>query len=121
MYVRRAVIKLGRGDLADAAELVTAELVANAVRATQETRRAAGRADAGNVGWIVAVGVYEVRGGVVVEVWDRCRMPPRLIEPDEDEESGRGLVLVEALSADWGYRRPASGGKVVYATIEAGL
>ncbi|WP_214110233.1 ATP-binding protein [Acrocarpospora catenulata] len=120
-YVRRAVIEAGRRDLADAAELVVAELVANAIRATEETKASAGRESAVNRAWDVAVGAYEVRGGVVVEVWDCSRMPPRLVEPAEDDESGRGLVLVGALSAEWGYRRPASGGKVVYATIEAGL
>ncbi len=35
----------------------------------------------------------------VIEVWDTSPRPPRLIEPAEDSAGGRGLLLVNALSA----------------------
>jgi hypothetical protein len=38
---------------------------------------------------------------------------------DAEAESGRGLVLVEAMSKEWGVRSLSSGGKVVYAVIDA--
>ena len=36
----------------------------------------------------------------------------------DDAESGRGLHLVAALAASWGWEPRAAGGKVVYAVIE---
>ncbi len=65
--------------------------------------------------------MYLAGGGAVVEVWDCSRTPPQVVDPADDDEGGRGLLLVGALSSDWGYRRPVSGGKVVYATIGAAL
>lgn len=34
------------------------------------------------------------------------------------DEGGRGLLLVGAYAAEWGHRRCADGGKVVWARIE---
>jgi hypothetical protein len=42
---------------------------------------------------------------------------PRSVVSD-DAESGRGLHLVAALAASWGWEPRADGGKVVYAVIE---
>jgi hypothetical protein len=36
---------------------------------------------------------------------------------DDDAEGGRRLLLVEAMSAGWGVRREAAGGKAVYAEL----
>jgi hypothetical protein len=36
----------------------------------------------------------------------------------DDDEGGRGLFVVEAMSACWGVWRPVAGGKVVYAELE---
>lgn len=41
--------------------------------------------------------------------------PARPQEPGLDDESGRGLCLVELL-ANWGYRRPMSSGKHLWCT-----
>jgi hypothetical protein len=42
------------------------------------------------------------------------------IDADGDEESGRGLLLVEAISAQWGsYPTPATRGKAVWAITTA--
>ena len=51
--------------------------------------------------------------GVLVQVWDACsRMPVVPSVPDPlDAEHGRGLVLVEALSAAYGAYRPAGVGR----------
>jgi anti-sigma regulatory factor (Ser/Thr protein kinase) len=37
-----------------------------------------------------------------VEVEDPSPEPPRLIHPDDDTARGRGILLVDALSTDWG-------------------
>ncbi|MGH9154483.1 MAG: ATP-binding protein [Acidimicrobiales bacterium] len=37
--------------------------------------------------------------------------------PDEDEEGGRGLQLVDDLAVNWGWRPARGGGKVVFAIV----
>ncbi|GLX95264.1 ATP-binding protein [Herbidospora sp. NBRC 101105] len=121
-YVRAMVMALGRDDLVGVCELVASELVANAITATREAASTGVDGSAGSDGpGTIGVGVYQDRRAIVIEVWDCSRMPPRMVEPADDTEGGRGLVLVGALSSDWSYRRPVSGGKVVYARIEAAL
>ena len=86
----------------DTALLLTSELVTNAIRAA-----AGGR---------VTLAIRCARGRLRVEVHDRSPAPPVPAAAPADAEAGRGLVLVDALSADWGfYRTPA--GKVVYFTL----
>ena len=53
-----------------------------------------------------------------VEVHDRSRdMPvPASLAVSDDSETGRGLMLVDTLAADWGYYR-TPGGKAVYFTL----
>ncbi|MFD0418927.1 ATP-binding protein [Streptomyces sp. NPDC127108] len=97
-------------ELSDAVAQVTAELAANAVT----HGRVAGRD-------------FELRlllaaDGVRVEVTDTRteRRPPQSPElPCPDAESGRGLVLVAALAAEWGVVERAPG-KTVWAWLPCG-
>ena len=50
-------------------------------------------------------------------VWDCCPDLPVLRAHADDAESGRGLELVRALSADWG-ACAEQGGKVVFAMFD---
>jgi anti-sigma regulatory factor (Ser/Thr protein kinase) len=89
----------------DAALLLTSELVTNAVR--HEARQ---RAQA------VVLAIACSRGRFRVDVHDTSRSLPAMAEVDADAETGRGLLLVETLSDEWGfYRTPA--GKAVYFTL----
>ncbi|MFE4417419.1 ATP-binding protein [Streptomyces sp. NPDC056817] len=84
--------------------LVTAKLTANAVRH-------------GHVpGRDFHLRLTESRGILHVEVTDtRTERLPARGEPCPDGESGRGLLLVEALADDWGVvPRPAGPGKTVW-------
>ncbi len=55
---------------------------------------------------------------VLVEVWDDSVTAPARKSPRLDDESGRGLMLVEALSDRWGWYVPhGPGGKVVWAEV----
>jgi hypothetical protein len=54
---------------------------------------------------------------VLVEVTDDCAQLPQRRLP-EDDEAGRGLLLADALAADWG-ARPAETGKTVWFTLKA--
>jgi anti-sigma regulatory factor (Ser/Thr protein kinase) len=87
----------------DAAILLTSELVTNAVR------HAGGPA--------VTLVITCSRGQLRVDVHDASPCMPAVADAPADAESGRGLLLVAALSAGWGcYPTPA--GKAVYFTLE---
>ena len=84
---------------AAAAALLTSELVTNAVRHEP--------------GETVTLAVTCSGAQLRVDVHDTSRSWPVLADAPADAETGRGLMLVAALSADWGvYRTPA--GKAVY-------
>jgi PAS domain S-box-containing protein len=53
---------------------------------------------------------------VVLEVQDRALLRPRRRRPDDHDEHGRGLNIVEALTADWGTRSSESS-KTVWCTV----
>ncbi|MEC3994819.1 hypothetical protein VSR01_15320 [Actinacidiphila sp. DG2A-62] len=51
-------------------------------------------------------------------MYDLDRNPPVLKSPGFEDRRGRGLLLVEALSENWGYTYPAPGtGKLVWARL----
>ena len=89
----------------DAALLLTSELVTNAVRH-----------EAGHRAQAVVLAIACSRGRLRVDVHDTSRSLPAVAEVPADAETGRGLLLVETLSDEWGfYRTPA--GKAVYFTL----
>lgn len=97
--------------VADDADLCVTELVANAVDHSRSGRCPAG---------LIVVSICPVRGGAVIRVRDaggpsgpvlaarRCALG----------EHGRGLVLVDALAAEWG-SHPEAGGRVTWCRLEA--
>jgi anti-sigma regulatory factor (Ser/Thr protein kinase) len=107
--------------LADTVELVVSELVTNAVHASAGLTgsRRSGR-------WVpgtppVRLWVFSDKERVLVQVWDGSDRHPAPQHAEPDVESGRGLLLVESLSADWGsYPPDKSSGKVVWALIVPG-
>jgi len=98
-------------ELAEAAELVASELVTNSVLAT----RAAG--------WPgrqppVRLWLLGDDASVLVLVWDALSASPAPGEAAIDDESGRGLAIVAALSQAWdSYPDSTLGGKVTWALI----
>ncbi|WP_051819298.1 ATP-binding protein [Streptomyces sp. NRRL S-920] len=97
-------------ELSDTAEAIIAELGANA--ATH------GRVPGRDFELRLTLSADTLR----IEVTDTRteRMPPQTPEPPEpDEESGRGLVIVAALAAEWGVAARQVG-KTVWAEIRAG-
>ena len=58
---------------------------------------------------------------LLIEVYDTDSNPPVLSSADSGAESGRGLMLVNALSKEWWYSFPPGGGKVVYCFLEKAL
>ena len=84
------------------AVLLTSELVTNAIRHEP--------------GETVMLVITCSRDQLRVDVHDTSRSLPVLVDAPADAETGRGLMLVATLSAEWGvYRTPA--GKAVYFTL----
>ncbi|MGW3289830.1 ATP-binding protein [Streptomyces sp. NPDC001002] len=104
--VRTALTELENGADSDTAELLTAELVANAVEHT------AGDSP-------IELVVELMPSGCQVEVHDPDPAPPGDLtrpdcgEPDPWQEHGRGLLLIRALSSSCGHR-PTASGKAVW-------
>lgn len=89
----------------DTAVLVVAELAANAVL----HGRVPGR------DFVLSLSYDAARGAVRIEVTDTHPAQPARKVPGSDEDGGRGLVLVDALAADWGVRDRLGPGKTVWA------
>jgi anti-sigma regulatory factor (Ser/Thr protein kinase) len=115
LHARHLLWEWGLNDLAADIELLVSELVTNAVKATAGQQRAS-----------IRLQLSSNSASVLVEVWDADPQPPApkdLTEdgtPDLQEEGGRGLFLVAALSAGWNwYRTREPPGKVVWCELEA--
>jgi anti-sigma regulatory factor (Ser/Thr protein kinase) len=92
-------------DLADSVELIVSELITNAV--------AASRPDMSPVRLFIASNGRQV----AVFVADARPESPVRMDPDDATEGGRGLLLVSAVSASWGWY-PLARGKVVWSLCE---
>jgi anti-sigma regulatory factor (Ser/Thr protein kinase) len=106
--LREALRHWGVPDLADTAELLTTELVTNALRHT----------DRGAVltAALLPAPVHRLR----VEVRDFTSRQPRLRPPSDRRTSGRGLLLVQSLADAWGVGPDGDGtGKIVWFELDA--
>ncbi|MEZ0163839.1 ATP-binding protein [Kineococcus sp. LSe6-4] len=94
----------GREDVFDAVELLTSEVVANAVVHGAPP---------------VRVEVECAPGHVTVAVHDGSPEPPRVRARDLDSTGGRGVALVDVVASAWGSRPGADGrGKVTWFRCE---
>jgi anti-sigma regulatory factor (Ser/Thr protein kinase) len=90
----------------DTARLLASELVTNAME---------------YAGSPVAIRAYPIGAGVRVEVADQSAWTYPVPRPHhEPDERGRGLELVDAMSARWGWR-PHGAGKVVWFELDASI
>jgi anti-sigma regulatory factor (Ser/Thr protein kinase) len=117
LHARHLLWEWGLDGSADTIELLVSELVTNAVKATVGRQQAA-----------VRLRLSSDNERVLVEVWDADPQPPTPKDPGEDgtpdpqEEGGRGLFLVAALSARWDwYLTQDPTGKVVWCELKAEL
>ena len=98
------------------AELITSELVTNAVQATGLTTAPERWSQLTDLA-IVQVRFTLYEDVVLIEVWDRAAAVPVFRAPTDDQESSRGLAIVEALAVEWGYHHVPEAGKVVWAKL----
>jgi anti-sigma regulatory factor (Ser/Thr protein kinase) len=113
-HVRWVACEWGLPDLADTAELLASELVTNAVKASDRLRA---RAD-DPFDRVVRLWLASDQASIAIHVWDSDDEMPVRQNSGPDEESGRGLMLVENLGKDWGAYRKADG-KVVWCEISS--
>ncbi len=121
-HARTAVCRWRLEDLADTVELLVSELVTNAVNATaglaaqQDGASLPETAQPPETAPRVRFWLASDRSQVMIHVWDPDRRRPVSQDAWPDAETGRGLLLVAALSARWGcYSPDGHGGKVVWA------
>jgi anti-sigma regulatory factor (Ser/Thr protein kinase) len=100
-FVDDALQRLGRASVRDVAQLLTSELVTNAILHGQG---------------LVRIRVAASALGVRIEVDDESTTAPVVMHGDHTHPGGRGLQIVADLAADWGATMH-EGGKTVWATI----
>lgn len=110
LHARNVLAEWGLTVFSESTGLLVSELVTNAIQIS----RLAGQ-DAPVRLWLVSD-----RAQVVIFVWDASSLPPLPGDVGEDAESGRGLLIVQAVSARWGWDfPPGMGGKVVWAVADS--
>ena len=117
LHARYILYDWGLRNMADTVELVVSELVTNAVQASMDQ---SGRPRYVGEGGLACVHVRlsSDRVMALVEVWDENAGLPTATQAAVDDESGRGLMLVAALSEQWGWDISRQGhGKVVWALV----
>jgi len=98
-FVARTLSAHRPGTDADAATLLTSELVTNAIMHTKS----------GVEGGTVAIVVVGIPRGVLVEIVDGGSAGTPTVKSDLYAAEGHGLFLVQSLAAQWGYLRDPAG------------
>ena len=109
-WTRQIACEWQLAPLADSAEIITSELLTNAVLASSGLDRPA-----------IRLTLLCDRARLVILVRDHHPAAPAPRPAADDEENGRGLMLVEAIGDQFGWYRPGDGtpGKVVWASLRA--
>lgn len=102
--VRRTLGVWGLAEQADDMVLVASELVSNAVSHGQPARG-------------ISVRLRATDDDLLLEITDDADRLPSLCDATTDDEQGRGVFLVGALTDAWGCRPNQSGGKIVWARM----
>ena len=105
-FVHRRAVALGAVALADDAALVAAELLANAVQHGAPPVVVCARGDS---------------TALSLEIRDASPRSPIRPALSTSNMTGRGLALVDALSASWGVRREDDGGKTVWCVLRVAV
>ena len=116
LHSRFVVTEWGFAPIADTVELIVSELVTNGVKASQALDHLPP----------VWLGLFGDERQVLVAVWDgnegavQASVAGDDELPDPEAEGGRGLLLVDSLSTDWGVHWLEGGnGKVVWSVVTA--
>ena len=108
---RNTLREWGLAALADDAEAIVGEFVANAV---SHASRAVAAVESGQP---LGLRLLRRTGEVMCAVLDPSDTAPVLRAPGRNEEAGRGLQMVDALSDVWGWSPVTGRGKAVWAIL----
>ena len=91
LHAKHVLWEWGVSALSERVELIVSELATNALKASTA------------LDWISPIRLWLLsdRQRVLILVCDANPQPPVRMDVDEQAEGGRGLLLVEALSAKW--------------------
>ncbi|MET8159830.1 ATP-binding protein [Sphaerisporangium sp. NPDC005289] len=110
VHAKLVLREWGLDSVGEDAELIVSELVTNAITVTRRLSTPAPPP--------VRLRLLSDHQRLIIEVWDASVEPPLPAEPDPMSSHGRGLVLVESLSAKWAWTlTPQWGGKVVWCEV----
>jgi hypothetical protein len=118
LHTRQLLWEWRLAALAETVELLVSEIATNAVNASASA--AGGQSGEPRAGGLPVLQLLLAsdRRDVLVQIWDSSRETPLRQDMAMEAESGRGLLLVEHLSAQWGcYLPEASAGKVAWALV----
>lgn len=112
LHARQVLWEWGLSAFSENAELLVSELVTNAIQASLPAERIPS----------VRMWLSSDRTRLLIQVQDTNRYPPAPNGADGDDESGRGLHIVDAISTQWGWdTKKDNSGKIVWALIEMRL
>jgi len=105
--VRVVLREWGLGHLTDDAVLITSELLTNALQASQA------------LGTFTPIALRLLANDeqLIIEAWDQWVEGYDLKRTPGDDEHGRGLAVIDALSNRWGIGRLSDDYKVVWAEL----
>jgi Histidine kinase-like ATPase domain len=119
-FIAAVLNEWGLETLTDVTELLASELTTNVVQASTDS--------GGNPKYdvdgklpLLWVRLLSDRSRLMIEIWDTLPLvlgAPVVRHPEPDEESGRGLEMIDALAEDWGWEAvPGWNGKRVWAVL----
>ena len=108
LHVRQVLWEWGLSDLSSTVELIASELLTNAIAASGAMTQTPS----------VKLWLLSDKAQVVTLVQDSNPRPPVRTDAEPQDEAGRGLLLVDSLSARWGWCPGERGTKTVWAVIE---
>jgi anti-sigma regulatory factor (Ser/Thr protein kinase) len=107
LHTRHVLREWGLARLSESAELLVTELVTNAVKVCRAVTQASA----------VRLWLMSDAAQILILVWDASPEPPVRVDANGEAENGRGLMLVEAISTQWGWYHDGSGWKIVWALV----
>jgi anti-sigma regulatory factor (Ser/Thr protein kinase) len=106
-HVRNVLKEWGVGHLIEDAVLITSELLTNAIDASEVLPHRPP----------IALRLLANQEQLIVEAWDQSPLELKRFAPDDEDECGRGLLVVAALSNRWGVVRINDLYKAVWAEL----
>ena len=108
LHVRQVIWEWGLTALTGSVEILVSELITNAIHASRSLEPRSP----------IRLWLLSDKARVLILVWDANPQLPARVHADDEAESGRGLLLVETISDQWGsFPAQETGGKAVWAGV----